>query len=327
MGYGNYSQEAHQALVGSRTSLKDEEVFRQRSTHALMNPMGLKLRESRDSAAHPNSLGVAFALDVTGSMGDIPVLLARRELPRFMRILADCGFTDAQILFMAVGDAFSDSSPLQVGQFESSAELMDQWLTQCHLEAGGGGSGSESYELALYALARHTEMDCWTRRSKRGYLFMTGDEKPYPAVSREHVGSLIGDRLDEDVPVAEVVAAAQRTFHPFFLIPDLERRQGCERSWRELLGDHVVCMEKPLDTCFVAASLLALTEGRVAGLSDLRPLLEGAGADPERVAPILRAVAPYAASLGLDGSPLPALEDAAPPAAGGESGFRRLPPR
>ena len=32
---------------------------------------------------------------------------------------------------------------LQVGQFESTAELMDQWLTWTYLEGGGGGGRRE----------------------------------------------------------------------------------------------------------------------------------------------------------------------------------------
>ena len=58
-------------------------------------------------------------------MGDIPRLLAKEQLPMFMRILGDCGVPDPQLLFVAVGDATSDQAPLQVGQFETTAELMD----------------------------------------------------------------------------------------------------------------------------------------------------------------------------------------------------------
>jgi hypothetical protein len=159
-----------------------------------MSPKGVRVRESRDSAEHPRSLGIAFALDVTGSMGDIPDLLARRELPNFMKILVDCQVADPQVLFLAAGDATCDRAPLQVGQFETTGELMDQWLTWSFLEGGGGGQDTESYELALYFLAQHTDMDCYRKRDKRGYLFMTGDERPYPAVSRIQVESVIGDR-------------------------------------------------------------------------------------------------------------------------------------
>jgi hypothetical protein len=54
MGYGNYSHSAHQALASNRAALSRNEVFMQRGCHALMDPKGLTVRESRDSAEHPN---------------------------------------------------------------------------------------------------------------------------------------------------------------------------------------------------------------------------------------------------------------------------------
>ncbi|HEY7215208.1 MAG TPA: VWA domain-containing protein [Thermoanaerobaculia bacterium] len=296
MGYGNYSQDAHEALLRGRQALPTQHVFQQQDCHPLMNPKGARVRESRDSAEHPQTLGVVFALDVTGSMGDIPELMARQQLPHFMKVLTDCKVPDPQLLFMAVGDATSDRSPLQVGQFESTAELMDQWLTWCHLEGGGGGGGQESYELALYFLAQHTEMDCWVKRRKRGYLFMTGDEKPYPILSRHVVEAVIGDRLDDDIKVEEVLALLQETFVPFFIIPDRDRRnrQRCERAWRDLLGDHVLCMEAPADVCFVAAGALLLSEGLVADLQALEAALLASGMPQYRKATVIKTLRPLA---------------------------------
>jgi hypothetical protein len=43
--------------------------YSQRSVHKDMNPLGVKVRESRDSDAHPDSRAVAVLFDVTGSMG------------------------------------------------------------------------------------------------------------------------------------------------------------------------------------------------------------------------------------------------------------------
>jgi len=303
MGYGDYSHEAHEAITRGRAHVPRQELFKQRECHPLMSPRGVRVRESRDGEAHPNSLGIAFALDVTGSMGHIPDELARRELPRFMKILGECGVADPQVLFLAVGDATSDRAPLQVGQFESTAELIDQWLTWSFLEGGGGAHGTESYELALYFLAQHTDMDCWNKRSKRGYMFMTGDERPYPAVSRLQIESVLGDRVDEDIPTAAAVAALQRTFNPFFLIPDAGRRVHCERAWRDLLGDHVICMESAADTCFVAAGIIALGEGLVADLDALAEVIAKAGAERDRVGAVVRALTPYAATLGRDAAP------------------------
>ncbi|MFL6264001.1 MAG: VWA domain-containing protein [Thermoanaerobaculia bacterium] len=299
MGYGNYSQEAHEALLQGRQTLPSQQVFKQQGCHPLMNPKGVRVRESRDSAEHPRSLAVVFALDVTGSMGDIPRLLATQQLPKFMKVLTDCKVPDPQILFTAVGDATSDQSPLQVGQFESTAELMDQWLTWCHLEGGGGGTGQESYELALYFLALHTEMDCWVKRQKRGYLFMTGDEKPYPILSRHVVEAVVGDHLDDDLKVEEVVAEAQRTFTPFFIIPDRQRRAHCERTWRNLLGDHVLCMDAPADVCYVTAGALLLSEGLVHDLKELESVLLGSGMSKDRGNAVLQTLRPLAEVQGI----------------------------
>jgi hypothetical protein len=297
MGYGNYSYDAHAALAAGRAHQSRSEVFSQRQCHALMNPKGLKVRECRDSSDHPDSLGIAFALDVTGSMGDIPHLLAKQELPKMMKLLTACDMTDPQLMFMAIGDATSDQASLQVGQFESTAELMDQWLTWSFLEGGGGGSGQESYELAFYIAAQHTDMDNWEKRKKKGYLFITGDELPYPFVSRHQVEALIGEKLDEDIPIAEVIAAAAEFYHLFFLIPDLHRAQRCEPRWRELLGDHTICMESPLDTCAVAASLVGLTERRIEDLDSLARTLSDNGISRDHVGSTIRAVQQYASLL------------------------------
>lgn len=303
MGHGNYSSEAHEALLRGRAQLPTQQVFQQKSCHPLMNPKGVRLRESRDSAEHPNSLGVVFALDVTGSMGTIPKLLATQLLPKFMKVLTDCRVPDPQLLFMAVGDATSDNAPLQVGQFESTAELMDQWLTWSFLEGGGGGTGHETYELGLYFLAQHTEMDCWVKRKKKGYLFMTGDELPYPSLSKHIVDGIIGDRLDDDLKTEEIVAELQKTFVPFFVIPDLERRNKCERRWRDLLGDHVLCMESPQDICFVTAGAICLYEGLVKDVDGLGHVLRDANVPGDRLAATIRALTPLAEALGRTGGP------------------------
>jgi len=315
MGYGSYSHEAHAAIMRTRATLPREQVFVQRPCHPLMDPHGVTWRESRDSEAHPNSLGIVFALDVTGSMGKIPEQLARRDLPTFMKSLLDAGVTDPQVLFMAVGDATCDKAPLQVGQFESAAREMDQWLVWSFLEGGGGGQDTESYELALYFAARHTRMDCWEKRRHKGYLFMTGDENPYPVVSHRQVQTLIADGLAEDLSLRQVVDELQRTFEPFFLIPDVQRAKRCERTWRDLLGDHVVVMSSADDTCHVAASLVALCEGAAKDLDALARRLMDDGVDRQRVGAVVRAIAPFAASRGQDG-PQPKLETGVVPGAG-----------
>lgn len=299
MGYGDYSHEAHVAFTQARTGQPRETVFKQSRVHPMMDPKGIRARESRDSADHPHAIAIAFALDVTGSMGQIPHQLATETLPGFMAALGAAGVKDPQLLFMAVGDAWCDRSPVQIGQFESTAELMDQWLTWTHIEGGGGGQNTESYELGMYLLAEHTAIDCWEKRKRRGYAFFTGDELPYPVVSKHQVEALIGDQLEGDVPVEAVVAALQQTWNPFFLIPDPGREKRCGARWRELLGHHVITMETPADTCHVAAGLVALGERSVSDLDSLARLFEHSGLDRVVLGRVVRALSPFAASAGM----------------------------
>ncbi|MCP3097471.1 VWA domain-containing protein [Myxococcus sp. K15C18031901] len=324
MGYGSYSYDAHESLTRERAHVPRQALFRQDRCHPLMEPHGVRFRESRDSDGHPNSLGIVFALDVTGSMGHIPELLARQRLPAFMKALLEAGVADPQVCFMAVGDAHSDRAPLQVGQFESSERQMDQWLTSLYLEGGGGTEGMESYELAMYFAAAHTDLDCWRKRGHRGYFFMTGDERPYGYVSRRQVTDLIGDTLEQDVPIRHVLGELQRGYEPFFLIPDLARRRKCERDWRELLGDRVICLEDATDTVDVAAGLVALCEGAIPDLDALAGHLQRGGLGRERLGAVIRALTPFAATLGRDGTPHPRLEDEPLPEHDSPSGLQRL---
>jgi hypothetical protein len=310
MGHGAYSREAHDQILQNRRGLSAEQVFARTACHPLMNPKGVLVRESRDSADHPSSLGIAFALDVTGSMGMIPKELATKTLPQFMNLLLGTGVADPQVLFMAVGDATSDSAPLQVGQFESTAPLMDQWLVWSYREGGGGGTGSESYELALYFLAAHTEMDCWVKRRKRGYCLLTGDELPYPVLSRSIVEGIHGDRLDDDLKVEEIVAELQTTFRPFFLVPSPDRRARCERR-RELLGPTCSAWKSPA-TLVVAASVVALSEGKVSDLSALRTVLAAANTPPEQIGRATHALRPWFEAQRDPSTAVPGSEPGAP---------------
>src|SRR4051812_48149694 len=54
--------------------------------HPSLDPRGVKVRESRDSAEHPASVALAVLFDVTGSMGQIPVTL-QEKLPELLGLL------------------------------------------------------------------------------------------------------------------------------------------------------------------------------------------------------------------------------------------------
>lgn len=166
------------------------------TVHPNLDPHGVTVRESRDSAEHPESLAIAVLLDVTGSMAAVPRTL-QRKLPGLLGLILDRGYaTDPQVMFGAIGDATCDRVPLQIGQFESD-NRMDDDLGRLVLEGGGGGQMTESYELALYFMARHASIDCHEKRGKRGYLFLVGDEMSYPQVEAREAQQIVGADLRE----------------------------------------------------------------------------------------------------------------------------------
>jgi hypothetical protein len=275
MGGGRYDYEEHQAATTARAGLGAGEVFTQNACHADLNPLGVHVRESRDSENHPDSLSIVFALDVSGSMGEIPVQLATRTMPGFMKAVTTV-VPDPQVLFMAVGCAFCDKSALQVGQFESESSLIDKWLGMLHLEGGGGWRG-ESYDLAMYFAARHTAIDCHAKRGRRGYLFMTGDEVFFMRLQAHTVKQWIGDDLKEELSIVELTDELVRRYRTFFLIPDQKRADtdGCGYGWRLLLGDCVIVLGHPGDTAAAAALLVGICEGQLRDVESLYAKAEG----------------------------------------------------
>lgn len=249
-----------------------------REVHQKMNPFGVGIRESRDSAAHPESHAVAVLFDVTGSMQSVPRIL-QQNLPKLMGLLVRKGYlAHPQILIGAIGDATCDAAPLQVGQFESGIEIEED-LGKLYLEGGGGGQVTESYELAMYFMARHTAVDCFEKRQRRGYLFIIGDEAPYPKVKRQEVKQVIGDGLQADLRTEDLLAELERRYDVYYIIPKMTNHwdnQSVHRRWVQLLGQNVLRLEDPAGVCELIASTIGVAEGKV-DLSELTDELQEAG--------------------------------------------------
>jgi hypothetical protein len=260
--------------------------------HPSLDPRGVSLRESRDSAEHPESLAVAVLFDVTGSMRAVPRALQAR-LPQLLGLLLRKSYaTDPQILFGAIGDATCDRAPLQVGQFESD-NRMDDDLGRILLEGGGGGQKSESYELALYFMARHTAADCYERRGKRGYLFIIGDEMAYQRVKRGEVAAVVGDELTADVPLAAILAEVTARWDIYYILPAGASYAGDTEVlgfWRGLLGQNVIELADLDAVCETIALTVGLGEDAIdldAGLADLGDVGSAAGPAVSRALAVL----------------------------------------
>jgi hypothetical protein len=259
--------------------------------HPLLDPRGVT-RESRDSAEHPQSLAIAVLFDVTGSMRQVPRTL-QAKLPQLLGLLLRHGYAEhPQIMFGAIGDATCDSAPLQVGQFESD-NRMDDDLGRMLLEGGGGGQKTESYELALYFMARHTTIDCHEKRGKRGYLFIIGDEMAYPRVKRSEAGRIIGDSLQADLPLAETISEVQEKWDTYYILPEGASYAGDRQVlqfWRNLLGQNVIELADLDAVCETIAVTVGLGEATINlddGLADLDDVGSAAGPSVSRALAVL----------------------------------------
>ena len=295
MGSGRWSTDVYSAAASYRaasgTSAFAYSDSGARKAHPALDPMGVTERESRDSDEHPQSTPIAVLFDVTGSMGGVPRVL-QTKLPQLLGLLTRKGYaTDPHIMFGAVGDATCDRVPLQAGQFESD-NRMDADLARIVLEGGGGGQKKESYELAMYFMARHTALDSMAERGRRGYVFLIGDEMPYPRVNPKEVKKFIGDDLREPIPTEALIAELQRTFDVYFIIPAAAGWGGDREilaRWRQLLGQNVIELDDLDAVCETIALTVGLGEQAIdldAGLRDL----DRAGSTAGRT--VSRALAP-----------------------------------
>jgi hypothetical protein len=284
MGSGRWSADIYETaerLRGGKSAFAYSDSGA-RTVHPDLDPFDVGKRESRDSDEHPDSLAIAVLFDVTGSMGMVPRAL-QKKLPKLLGLLKEGGYaSDPQLMFGAIGDATCDRAPLQVGQFESD-NRMDKDLERILLEGGGGGQKTESYELAMYFMARHTATDCFEKRGKRGYLFIIGDEMPYPAVKPREVSSWIGDELPQPVGLRNIVAQLTRRWDTYYILPEGASYVGDGQvlgTWRSLLGQNVIELADLDAVCETIALTVGLGEETIdlaEGLADLGDVGSAAG--------------------------------------------------
>jgi hypothetical protein len=242
---------------GSGSDAERHPPYQQWRAHPTLDPYK-GVREARDPREDVESVPIAVLFDVTASMLHVPVELQARLpglLPAVRRRVPH-----PQVLFGAIGDATCDRAPLQVGHFTSDQRRADDDLAHILLEGGGGGAQAESYELALYFLARHTVLDCRERHNKRGVAFLIGDEQPYPFVKGHEVAGLFGESLVKDIRLDTILREAAALWEVYFVVPDGATYAGDVEVmgfWRELLGDQVIELTDLSGVCELIARIVA----------------------------------------------------------------------
>jgi len=162
---------------------------------------------------------------------------------------------------------------------------MEEWLNNIYLEGLGGSNEGETSGLLLYFLATHSRLDSVIKRRRKGYLILTGDECPLPRITREEVREYLGENIQRDLAIEEVVAMAKQLYHVYFLLVDngAAREQGSRRVWSNLLGAQNVITAQIDTISEQIAMLVVMSEGSVRTVSEAEGLLLAAGADRRAV--------------------------------------------
>lgn len=207
-----------------------QEMFRARQLDPVLDPKGV-IRECCDSEEHPNVVPVILALDVTGSMGQTAVEVAKKLSVVMTKLYEDVD--DVQFMIMGIGDMSCDDAPLQVSQFESDIRIAEQ-LDKLWFEGGGGGNNFESYSLAWYFAANHTKIDAIDKRGKKPIIITMGDEPLNPYIPKKghyaSVKSVLGDEVQDDIETKDVYERVAEKFECYHIYVD----HGCWYSWEDV---------------------------------------------------------------------------------------------
>jgi len=263
MGGGSWTASDWQTKSTKTRTQTQQQVFSQQRIHPDMNPKGVTMRESRDSIEHPESTAIIIGLDETGSMGKIPEIMIKEKLGILVgEVLDRKPVTDPQIMFLGIGDAYCDSAPLQVGQFESDI-TMTHWLEKIYLEGNGGGNGGESYTFPWYFAGLHTAIDCFEKRGKKGYLFTIGDEHYHDTLTRQQISTFCGDNVERDYLAGELLTLVSRQYHVFHLVITHGGVYGSAITdgWKALMGERALIVDDHNKIAEIIVSTMQVVEG------------------------------------------------------------------
>lgn len=254
--------------------------------HPDLDPAKFKKRECVASEANPNPTPIIIACDETGSMGRYAEQLIKHDIGVVMKKIYDRKpVPDPQIMAVALGDAYFDSSPIQATQFEASIAIAKQ-VENFYLEGGGGSNQGESYPLAWILAAYKTKCDSIRQRKGRGFLFTIGDECPLPKITKDQIRKFLVLEAQCDMDARILLDAVQKDWHVFHLIVKPVCSQPVVDTWKEWLGQNAIVIN---DTTKLAEGIVALIQlvksgdpdevvGSWSGVSEVRDIvLQAAG--------------------------------------------------
>lgn len=280
MGYSEYSLDTRAATRSLKTEACMAKGYKDTFTHdtdirtgrtaaaaahELLDPKKMRdgRRESRDSAEHPESVGVVVGTDVTGSFSTLPKQIVGKVPSILGAIIKNGALDHPQLCFTAIGDVECDRVPLQVGQFDTGTEVEDN-IDKFFLEGGGGGNSHESYDLWFYFLARCTSMDCLEKRGKKGYAFLIEDEPFSGQVRKQDVKDVFGQDIQGNIPIKNIVNEALEKFEIYVIRPRSVawgKDPRISQAWEDLLPGRIIPVQEVESIAEVIALQIAANEG------------------------------------------------------------------
>ena len=243
MGYSSWNSSSwntYKKQQGYTATSSVKDIMKSSKMKGSLDPKGIKYRESCDSNDHPNATPVIIGIDVTGSMGYLSETIVKESLNTLITEIYDRKpIPDPHLMFMAIGDAYYDRSPLQVTQFEADVRIGKQ-LTDIYFESGGGGNGGESYLLAWYFAARHTKIDSFEKHGRKGFLFTIGDECNHKVLTKDQIYKIFGDRVERDLTAEELLTEVSRQYEVFHLVVGEYVYHDSLSSWKRSLGERAM---------------------------------------------------------------------------------------
>ncbi|MGN0352681.1 MAG: hypothetical protein ACI4ES_13605 [Roseburia sp.] len=267
MGRGSYTAADWQKLKNSRNITADSnasELFQKSKIEEKFNPRYINVRESCDSEDSPEATPIILGFDVTGSMGYLAEEIAKNALNETITYLYEKQpVTNPHVLVAAIGDSKSDEAPLQVTQFEADIRIAEQ-LLDLWLEGRGGGNGGESYSLAWYFADRHTKIDSFEKRNKKGFLFTIGDEPCHGDLSHNEILRVFDDQ-NESVSSKELFEKASEKYEIFHIIlkNSYNSVEQMKKSWEDIIGKRYAVVNAANVNCIsqIITSIMQIVNG------------------------------------------------------------------
>lgn len=248
MGHGSYRASDWAKLKNSRgisASSSADQIFKGNTLSEKYDPKFINMRESCDSDDSPESTPIILGFDVTGSMGYLAAEIAKNSLNRTVTEIYDKQPVTNPHIMCAAFTGLQGEGSLQVTQFEADIRVVEQLL---ELKVGFGGNTYSYDSLVWYFAAKHTSIDSFKKRGKKGILICIGDEvcggNRRETLQKSVIKAVYADNVPADLSAKQVLDMASEQYEIFHIVTGA-RGEGSLQSWSLFLPGRVA--ELPAD--------------------------------------------------------------------------------